>query len=373
MRVAINCRSFLRRKIAGIGRYAFNLVRSLGELDPENEYWLYCRKGLVDWKRRLPRRPAKNFFLKPDYFGQGLAKILKGADVYHAPCPDEIDFDFAPVVVTVHDLVYKVFPEKHSDKIRESSDRHFNQLVPRAAAIICCSRSTERDLLRFFPQAAGRTRLVYQGVDKNIFYPLNGPESREAQRLVRAQGITRPFLLCVGTIEPRKNLLGVLNAVRILKDRKQFDGQLVIVGMKGWLMEGLVRVLEENRLTADCVFPGYVSDRELRALYNQAEVFVYPSLYEGFGYPVVEAFSCGAAVVTSMTSACGEIAREAALVVDPENPEDIAGRIHEMISDAGLRQDMRRRGLARAQDFSFEKTARETLAVYRAVHEERNR
>lgn len=367
MRIAINCRSFLLKNYTGIGRYAYNLVTSLSEIDKQNEYWLYAQKKYFDFKRRIPRVPADNFSVKVDWFGQGLSKILDPVDVYHAPSPDFISIQNAKVIVTVHDLVYKTYPDGHTPQTRETTEKQLAQIVDQADRIICCSQSTINDLKHYFPVKEGQVRLVYQGVNKNVFYPLKDPVRQQARQALTKRGIPESFLLFVGTIEPRKNLQNLFLAFSILKKSNKFKGKLVVSGMKGWMVEGLEEVIKKFSLTNDVIFPGYVSDDELRALYNLCEAFVFPSFYEGFGFPIVEAFSCGAAVITSNVSSCPEIAADAALTVNPYNPDEIADAVVRIIDDPKLKNIMQARALHRAQNFSFQKTAAETLNVYQEV------
>lgn len=367
MRIAINCRSFLKKNYTGIGRYAHNLVTHLSEIDRENEYCLYVQKRFFDPQRRVPRIPAKNFSVKLDWFNRGPGKTLGKVDVYHSPSPDFIHVPGAKIIVTVHDLIYKTYPQGHTPQTCATTDQQLHAIVKQADRIICCSQSTGNDLKKFFDVDEQRIRLIYQGVDKSVFYPLNDEERKGAHSVLQKQGIDQPFLLFVGTIEPRKNLLNVLAACAILKEKKKFDGKLVVAGMKGWLSEGLKEVIGNLKLEEDIIFLGYVTDEELRCLYNLAEVFVFPSFYEGFGFPIVEALSCSAAVVTSNVSSCPEIAGDAALTVEPDNPEDIAGAIGRILQDNAFKVGLQQKAIERAKHFSFRRTAQQTLKVYEEV------
>src|SRR3989338_3798947 len=144
MRIAINCRSFLLRRYAGIGRYAHNLVQTLSEIDKENEYYLYLKKGLFDAKRRIPKIPSKNIFVKRDMFNRGLTKTLGAVDIYHSPSPDFLDIDNAKIVVTVHDLIYKTYAQGHTPETVETTERQMQEIIRKASKIICCSKSTRK-------------------------------------------------------------------------------------------------------------------------------------------------------------------------------------------------------------------------------------
>ena len=368
MHIAINCRSFSRKQFTGIGRYASSLVASLSQIDAANRYSLYTTRGWGEVKSRITRRDASNFAVKFDWLKRGAAKTLISVDIYHAPSPEVLPELDARIVVTVHDLIYKTYPQGHTQETLALSDAQFQSFIPRAARIICSSRSTQNDVNRYFPEAKNKTCCIYQGVDTNIFYPLPQWEVASSWEKAREKGAVGPFILFVGTIEPRKNLKGLLEAFARLKQKKVFDGNLVVIGMAGWKGEGVTGLIEHLGIKDDVIFPGFVSNDELRVFYNLAEVFVFPSFYEGFGYPILEAFSCGAAVVTSNVSSCPELAADAALTVDPVDPEAIAQAMERILQDPGLKIALKHKALARAQGFDNKETARKTLRVYEEVY-----
>lgn len=368
MRIAINCRSFLTTQYTGIGRYAYNLVNSLTNVDTENEYVLYVRKGLIDKKRKAPSIKAPNFSTKVDFFNRGIEHTTGPIDIYHSPSMDFVDGISAKVVVTVHDLVYKTYPAGHTQQTIDLTRQHFESFIPKASKIICCSHNTQRDLHRFFDIDEKKSCVIHQGVDKNSFYPIDDDEKARAEEFLTSKGIVKAFILFVGTIEPRKNLKNLLKAFALLKQKNQFDGQLVIAGMVGWKSEGISALVTELKIKNDVCFLGFIDNDQLRYCYNETEVFVFPSLYEGFGYPIVEAFCCGAPVVVSNVATCTEVAADAALNVDPNDPMLMAEEINKVLQEKNLRDELRKKGLKRAEDFDFEKTARQTLEVYREVY-----
>ena len=367
MRVAVNCRSILKPRLTGIGRNTYHLLDYLGRIDRDNQYLLYCPLRLLDFKRRPPHFGHINFSVKRDALGLGPARTVGRHDIYHIPSPDDVPDHPAPVVVTVHDLIYKAYPQSHTPATIALTERHMQSITARAAKIICTSASTRRDLHRFFDLPQERSRVVYNGVDHGIFYPLPAAEKSKAQAALVAQGVQGPYILSVGTIEPRKNLPNVFKAMATLKAGGQFKGKLVVIGVQGWMMEQLGPLMQDLGIKADVVFLGYVPDEELRYFYSLAEAFVYPSFYEGFGFPIVEAFCCGAAVVTSNVSSCPEVAADAALTVDPADAQAIAAAIASLLQETALKESLQAKALARAQDFSFLKTAAETLKIYREI------
>lgn len=361
MRIAINCRSILLSQCTGIGRYTYNLLDSLGEIDQSNEYILHVQKRLFDFKRNLPDFSRyKNLKSRVDYFHQGIGK----SDVYHLPSPSAIGSYEGKLVVTVHDLVYKMYAQSHTPQTIELTEQYMQAIAAKAHRIICISENTRRDLHAHFDISPERTCVVYNGVDHNIFYSLSSQERLDAPGHLKDLGIDRPFVLYVGTIEPRKNLHGLLESFALLKKKKVFHGQLVVAGMKGWMVESIGELIKKLGLERDVLFTGYVSDAQLRLLYNMTEVFVFPSFYEGFGFPILEAFCCQAAVITSQTTSCAEIASLAALTINPQDTKAMAQAMEHVLTDKALKASLQKAGLKRAQEFSFASTARQTLAVY---------
>ncbi|MBI3601324.1 MAG: glycosyltransferase family 4 protein [Candidatus Omnitrophica bacterium] len=364
MRIAINARSILLANRTGIGRYTYHLLNSFGQIDQQNEYWLYARKNFFDRKRRWPQFSYPHFKVRADVLGLGPDRCLKGVDIYHAPSPEALTIHGPKIVVTIHDLIYKIHPETHTLETIEATSRQMEGIIKFADRIICVSGSTRRDLHRFFGLPQEKSCMIYNGVDHSVFYPLQPDERRAAMDRLRGLGIKTPYLLYVGTIEPRKNLTGLLKSFALLKSKKDFAGQLVVAGMKGWMMAAVAPMIKELGLRDEVIFTGFVSDAQLRELYNLAEAFVFPSLYEGFGFPIVEAFCCGTPVVTSNTSSCAEIAGGCALTVDPRQVPQIAQAIQRLLEDRVFNQELRQKAIKKAQEFSFLKTAQETLKVY---------
>ena len=361
MRIAINCRSILLSQRTGIGRYTYHLLDDLGKIDRSNEYILHAPKRLFDFKRRLPNfSKFKNFKSRVDCFHRGIGK----SDIYHLPCPDTIGPYDGKLVVTIHDLIYKTHPQSHTPQTIELTQMYMREIAVKADQIICVSENTRRDLHSFFNIPIERTCVVYNGVDHTTFYPLSQEERHNAPSQLKELGVDKPYVLYVGTIEPRKNLTGLLESFALLKSKKIFHGQLIVVGMKGWMVENIEGVVKQLGIERDVIFTDFVSDDQLRQLYNMAELFVFPSFYEGFGFPIIEAFCCGTAVITSNTSSCAEIAAQAALTIDPKDTKAMAQAMEWVLTDKALKGSLQKAGLKRSQEFSFAATARQTLAVY---------
>ncbi|MFH1354897.1 MAG: glycosyltransferase family 1 protein [Candidatus Omnitrophota bacterium] len=352
MKIGIDIRSTLKQR-TGIGQYTLSLINNLARIDPVNKYLLYSRKKIIDRKRKLPKIPGENFHHRVDYFSFGPEKLIKEVDVFHTSSYDLKKPKHAKLVLTIHDVIHKTFPSAHTKETIASIDRMLAEILPQTSVIITDSQTTKDDFLKWFFFKPDKIKVVYPGVS-NWFYPVDRQKEK--------------YLLFVGTIEPRKNIKNLIRAFYLLKKEHLLPHQLVIVGMKGWMYEDVFKLVDELKLNQEIIFKDYVSEEELRDWYNRAEIFIYPSLYEGFGFPIVEAFASGTPVVTSNTSSCAEIARGAAILVDPQNFGEISDAIIKIIKNQELKKDLVAKGLERAKQFSWEKTASEILAVFRGIH-----
>jgi glycosyltransferase involved in cell wall biosynthesis len=362
MRIAINCRSILLSQRTGIGRYTYHLLDSLGKVDHDNRYILHVPKRLFDFKRRLPELPSyKNVRKFTDFFRRGVGKC----DIYHLPCPDAIGRHSGKLIVTIHDLIYKAYPQGHKPQTISLTEKYMRAIIAKADKIICISGNTRQDLHSFFNLPLERSCVVYNGVDHDVFFPLSPQDRLVAAEELKGLGITKTYILYVGTIEPRKNLTGLLESFAMLKSKRSFKGQLVVAGMQGWMAENIEGLIKKLGIQKDVIFTGFVSDAQLRQLYNMSELFVFPSFYEGFGFPILEAFCCGTVVITSNTSSCAEIASDAAICVDPRDLKAMAGAMERVLTDKFVEGTLRQAGLKRAQEFSFLSMARNTLDVYK--------
>ncbi len=363
MRIGLDAR-LLYYQQAGIAQYTQRLLAALAEIDHQNDYLvLQSRKD----RRRLVGAP--NFrrhplWTPPHHRWEQLTLPLELAplrlDVLHSP-------DFIPplrrncrAVITVHDLAFLLFP----GLLTAESQRYYGQIrraVHSAEAIIAVSASTKRDLIAHTGAPAAKITVVYEAAGP-AFRPVTDTAALAAVR--QKYGLPPDFVLFVGTIEPRKNLTTLLKAFQV--SSFTFHAlKLVIAGRQGWLYEETIAQARE--LGTAVQFIGGVLPEDLPALYSAARLFVLPSLYEGFGLPVLEAMACGTPVVCSHASSLPEVAGDAALLVEPHDVDGLAAALQRALSDEALRRQMIERGLAQAARFSWAKAARETLAVYCAT------
>jgi glycosyltransferase involved in cell wall biosynthesis len=288
--------------------------------------------------------------------------VLAGPlDVFHSP-----DYVLPPVrrarkVVTIHDLSFLRYPEAAEPSLR----RYLSAAVPRCAGeadvILADSENTRRDVVELLGLPSEKVYVIYPGVDQR-FSAIQERESLEAVK--ERYGLSYPFILSVGTLEPRKNLIVLLEAYAMLKERRDLPHRLVIAGGKGWLYEGIFQRVQELSLGEGVVFLEFVPDDLLPSLYTLADLLAFPSLYEGFGLPPLEAMACGTPVVTSESSSLPEVVGEAGLMVPADDPGALAEAMGRVLDDAKLSEDLVARGLARAAQFSWEAAGKKLLAVY---------
>jgi glycosyltransferase involved in cell wall biosynthesis len=269
----------------------------------------------------------------------------------------------SPYVVSVHDMTLALLPGHHTLKKRLLTSSLIPTVARRARLVLTPSESTRRDVIRLLRLDPGRVRMIPYAPG-----PAFRPPDADAGALAARWGIHSPYFLSVGTLEPRKNVPRVLRAFARVAGRLP-DHSLVLVGARGWKCAEVFEELERKALAGRVRVLDYVPEADLALLYGYAEALVYASLYEGFGFPVVEAMACGTPVLTSRGSSLQEIGAGAALLVDPQREEAIADALVALASDATLRAQLRERGRRRAAEFSWDRTARETVAAYREAAE----
>lgn len=371
MKIALNA-MLLRPPFSGVERSIEHLARNLAVTAGEDIHCFVPRtypgpdiEGIRFRMRRtvLPTRFRPVRLLWEHAI---LPRLLRreGFDLLHAPgyiaplTPD------VPVVVTLYDVMALRFPQW----CKPANRFHYRHLLPRSACgahgIIVPSRATRNDVLNLLPVSEARLRVIPLGIDEQ-FQPVRDPARLEQVR--QALGLTPPFILFSGGHEPKKNLPGLLRALHRLEADGALRHTLVVVGGKGWPDHAARRVLRDHELSRRVCFTGFVSDRDLVALYTMADLFVFPSLYEGFGLPPLEAMACRTPVVCSNRGALPEVVGDAAVQVDPEAPHALADAIARALRDPGLRADLVKKGTQRAQHFSWPRTARATEAFYREV------
>ena len=384
MRIGIDARTILspeKGEAIGIGHYTYQLIRHLLDLDKENEYVLFFdfRVREKDVKKfTLPNVKIK-FYPFSDYkkylpvaYSEilGTATLAKEKlDILHSVSPlSRIPAGYrGKCVVTFNDMaIYQCsqcFP-----KLKLAREKAiYNLMVKKADKIIAVSNSVKNDLEKFLNVAPEKIKVIYSGLDKRFFEWT--PENQN--KVLEKFGIKGKYVLFLGTLEPAKNISRLLEAFAIFKDKRKkangnkFDYQLVLAGKRGWLSQEYPRIAKDLGVEKNVVFTGYIIGDELVPLFKNSEFFILPSLYEGFGTTMLEAFATGTPAIVSRVSSIPEIADNAAHFINPVDKEGIAEAMLKFSSDENLKNEYRQKGLEQVKKFDWEKCARETLEVYK--------
>jgi glycosyltransferase involved in cell wall biosynthesis len=360
---------------AGIGRYADELTRALLALWPDEDWRLFY----VDAQHRVPtppldrlprqvvRRSNKTWrlsvMLASCFRHSQDAAIDRASDLFHAT-DHVLPYLTRPrSIFTLHDLTPVLYPATHAQLNRRFMQLLLPHFLRAADIVIADSDCTRRDALRRYGIPEEQLRVVHLGVNAG-FKPI---DAATAQAVRERYQLPERFILSVGTIEPRKNLLVLLEAYHALRQQGA-DVQLVIAGKRGWRNEPFFERLQTLGLTDKVKLLGFLPDDDLPALYSLAAVFAFPSLYEGFGLPVLEAMACGTPVICSNASSLPEVAGEAAIQIVPTDVREWTQALKRVSQDAALRASLRERGVRQAARFTWETTARHTYAIYQEAH-----
>ncbi len=354
---------------AGIGSYSYNLVSNLTRIDKNNEYVLIHRYPANDVIYKVnkeliipyPRIPFENTIGNNIILSRKLRN--HDFDIVHdlsQISPFLFNSPFKKIL-TIHDLTPILFPETFG-LIHVLLQRYVLPVTfKNIDMIIADSENTKKDIIKYFKIEEEKIKVVYLGIDGK-FKPLENINNINGN-----YDINSPFILYVGTLEPRKNIPSLIKAYYKLR-KKGVEHKLVIAGGKGWKYKQIYEQVNKLKLQKEVIFMGYVPEDDLPKMYNAADLFIYPSFYEGFGLPPLEAMACGCPVITSNTSSLPEVVGDAGIMIDPYNIDELASAMDEILSNERLREEMIKKGLRRAKIFSWEKTAEETMQVYNEIH-----
>jgi glycosyltransferase involved in cell wall biosynthesis len=361
---------------AGVGYYSANLIEALAKIDKKNKYLLYPFFYHIyhpDFKTAIAPL-QRNFYLRFEKLPKKLIDLLwhsriprkwifGDVDILHSTTFCAPPDHYGKLIVTIYDISFLTLPECHTEANRQHCLNGTLDAVRHADCIIAISNHGKAELVKYFDVDPDKIVVTHLAA-KDIFIPCN---LEEQNRVLQKYRIPRDFILTVGSNEPRKNIGTLIRAYVTLPESVKNEHPLVIAGGKGWLNSDL-NALIESQSSNQVRRIGYVDEQDLPALYSAAAAFVYPSKYEGFGLPILEAMSCGAPVITSNTSSMPEISGDAALYFDPADANQLKNRILELIANADLKAELRRKGFANAKRFSWEKTARETIRIYEETY-----
>ena len=351
---------------SGVGTYTWNLFNQLGRFSGDTVVPLAHRQpngkmAMIPVHGRSRLASNKTAWMQ---FVLPLKLARSDLDVCHFTNNVASLWTPLPSIITIHDMTLWLFPEHHYRR-RLLAIRPFVPLAARhAKAIITVSHSAKRDIVRVLGVPADKVHVIYEA-PASCFRPL--PDGGSADDLRRRFPLPEHFILYVGTIEPRKNLVRLLKAFARLYLAREISHHLIFVGQRGWKDNDVFTTVQRLGIEEAVHFTGHVPVDALVALYNLADALVFPSLYEGFGLPVVEAMACGTPVITSSTGSLGEVAGDAAEFVDPAEVTSIAAGIRAVLTSETRRRELRQRGLAHVKRFDWKNTARETRDVYSQV------
>jgi glycosyltransferase involved in cell wall biosynthesis len=357
----------------GIGRLTRELIAALGRRPDENQYRLFVAGAQ---RTQLPLAPAPRFAWCPTpitpvnlarlWYRLGLPLPVEtftgGVDLYHAT-----DFTLPPTLpgtrtlLTVHDLSFVRVPETASPRLKAYLDAVVPRSCRRADHILADSQATKDDLVELYQLPADKITVLLSGVDAR-FKPVADPQLRAAVREKYNLG-QQPYIFAIGTVQPRKNYGRLIEALAHLRALGH-DVTLVIAGGKGWLEDPIYQALDKLRLREQVRFIGFADDADLPTLYSEARCLAFPSLYEGFGLPILEAMACGTPVITSHVSSMPEAAGDAALLISPTDVDAITAALEQVVSDEHLRLSLIERGYTQAARFTWDTSAQQLQSVY---------
>jgi glycosyltransferase involved in cell wall biosynthesis len=380
------CRSLLLMKIgfdisaqslprSGVGQYQINLLQALLNLDKDDFFNLYAFnfRNRKRFKRihfssdnykihalPVPQRLITAWWLMADF--PSLERVAGDCDLYQVSEICIPPVKRAKTVAFIHDLTTILYPQHHVKSNVFLHNRRFKN-IHKVDAVLTNSEHTKKDIVNYLKVKPDKIFVTYLGASDR-FRPM---EDSEAHETLKIFNLNSPYILFTGTLEPRKNVKTLIRAFNILKSKYSIPHRLVITGQRGWLYDDALKEIHSSPFRGHITELGYISDNDLPAIMNGADVFAYPSFYEGFGLPVLEAMKCGTPVITSNVSSLPEVGGDACVYISPEDPDGLAKRLFEVISDKKLKSDLSTKGIARAGMFSWEKCAKETINVYRLI------
>lgn len=383
MRIGIDIRTLMEKEYSGVSEYTFNLVKAILEQDKKNKYKLFYNSGR-NVSKRIPefrkenveiasrRYPNKifNYLMQKTFRYPKIDKIL-GVDVFWSP---NLNFTALSAkskkILTIHDLSFWRYPIFFN---LQKNLWHYiinvKKLIREADKIVAVSKNTKNDIIDLGKVSEGKIEVIYSGVDKECRVVDKNDEILE--KIKRNYELSDKFILFLGTLEPRKNIIGLIKAYNEFRKNnlKAKDIKLVIAGGRGWKERGIFKEWQESKYKDDIKFLGYIPRQDKVYLYNLASVFVYPSFYEGFGFPPLEAMACGLPTITSFAASLPEVGAGASLLIDPYKVNDIAEAIEKVLFDEKLKNDIIEKGKERAAGFSWEEAAKKYLRIFKELGE----
>ncbi len=370
MKIGIDIRCLTEPQYSGISEYTYNLLNNLFKIDSQNQYFLFYNSAK---KIILPKFDFNNVIIKGFHYPNKLFnlslrflkiaeidKMIGGVDLFLIP--NFLFLNLSPdckKVLIVHDLSFELYPEFFTFKKRLWHKlTNPKRLCQQADKIIAISQNTKNDLVNLYQIPTEKIEVIYPGISDVFFQPIN---EAEKIRVRDKYCLPKDYIFYLGNLEPRKNLESLILALEKIKDR---DIHLVIAGGQAWKYKNIYNIWQKSLAKKRIKFLGYIDSANRAALYSLAKIFVYPSIYEGFGLPVVEAMACGTPVISSFSSSLPEAVGDSGLMVDPNNFNDLAQVINQLLTDQKLTQDLINKGKKRASQFNWSITTQRLLEIF---------
>lgn len=381
MRIGIDIRTLMDTQYSGVAEYVLNLLHALFKINQHHQYYLFYN-SVRNRSATIPKFEYPNVQLVERRYpnkilNYGLFKFLNWPKVDQL-LNQKVDLFLMPHlnfialsrqgknILTVHDLSFLRYPKFfYWRKNFWHAMINVRGLVKKFNSIVAISENTKQDLINLCHVPAEKISVIPSAIDSK--YQRLAMDSQELARVKSKLNLPDKFILHLGTIEPRKNIEGLVAAYDHFRDQNsdQADVKLVIAGGQGWKCEQIYKAIQDSKYTNDIILTGYVENQDKVALYNLAEVFAFPSFYEGFGFPPLEAMACGTPVICSFASSLPEVVGSAAILVDPYNSTQISQALNMLISDKNLQNSLISKGIARAGQYSWQRTAREYLNLFK--------
>lgn len=381
MNIAFDVHPLLDNNKSGVGYCQYGFIKTMIKRYPDNNY-IFNFFNLRNYQKKIDKLNIFddwNFIINDCKFcNNSIYKMIwniiplkynwffgKNADVTHF-----FNYHIPPgvkgkTVVTVHDMTYKRYPETVKLKTKKMLDINLKRSLDRADVIIAVSEFSKKEILHYFPNCEDKIKVIYNGVDLNRF---NTNIDKNSQILVQNKyKIEENYLLYLGTIEPRKNIERLIESYYLVNKESSDTPKIVLAGGKGWMYDNIFKKVDDLKLKDKVIFIGYIEDEDVPALIKGAMIFLFPSIYEGFGMPPLEAMACGTPVLTSNISSLPEVVGDSGVLVDPFSKESIKDGILRMLNDDNLRQELSIKGQERAKLFSWTRVTEKLYNIYQSL------
>ena len=354
MQIGIDTKEAFRLHRTGVGNYVYNLVKNLMLVDKKNEYYLVTPSAFIKNPFELPSNYSFRYRLS-------LLNKIKQLKTFHGTASKLKPVKAKTRIITIHDLASHLHYDFMPAAFKELTKKKISYAVSTADTIVTASNTIKNHLEEYYPRTRGRIQVVYHGIDYDSRYVTDQPGISFIRQKYK---LPKSYILFVGRLEARKNILTLLKAFKYLKTNFNLDMSLLLVGKKGWGYNHISSLVKQLNLAGSVNELGWIDENDLNAIYSAAELFVFPSWYEGFGLPILEAMSCRLPVILSDIPTHREIANDSALYFRPGDKIELAERIYSLLNDNTIKENLITKGLERTKYFNWQKTAHEMINIY---------